>query len=249
MSGGYGTGPIETLGGLARVTVGAWARTASWGVGTSVQAARAALELLDPSHTNDRDGEMSAEHRAERPQPAPAPVSLRDRGAELLRQSADVEAEDSAHPAYARILDELHPDEARILRLLALDGPQPAVDVRSIQLLGLGSDVVAEGLNMIGMQAGCRHPLRVHAYLDNLNRLGLIWFSKTAIEDPSAYQVLEAQPPVLGAVRSASRAKTVHRSIRLTPFGTDFCEVCLPLEQEPAEPRQPAEPTPPAAPA
>jgi hypothetical protein len=71
----------------------------------------------------------------------------------------------------------------------------------------------------------------VHAYLDNLNRLGLIWFSKQPIEDPSAYQVLEAQPAVLDAVKSASRAKTVQRSIRLTPFGRDFCEVCLPLER------------------
>ena len=79
-------------------------------------------------------------------------------------------------------------------------------------------------------QAGCRHPERVHAYLDNLNRLGLIWFSKQPIDDSSSYQVLEAQPPVLEAVRSASRAKTTQRSIRLTPFGRDFCETCLPLE-------------------
>ena len=241
MSGGYGTGPLESLGGLARVTVGAWARTASWGLGTSVRAARAALELLDPSDSNHRDGETSAEDRAERPERARTPVSLRDRGAELLRQSADVEVEDAAHPAYARILEELHPDEARILRLLALDGPQPAVDVRSIQLLGLGSDVVAEGLNMIGAQAGCRHPERVHAYLDNLNRLGLIWFSKQAIEDPAVYQVLEAQPEALDAVRRSSRTKTVQRSIRLTPFGRDFCDVCLPLEQDSrqTEPTQP----------
>ena len=143
-------------------------------------------------------------------------------------------ADDEAHPAYARILEELHPDEARILRLLALDGPLPSVDVRSLQLLGFGSQVLAEGLNMIGTQAGCRHAERVHPYLDNLNRLGLTWFSKEAIDDPRAYQVLEAQPAVLGAVRSASRAKTVQRSIRLTPFGKDFVEVCLPLDAPPA---------------
>jgi hypothetical protein len=85
---------------------------------------------------------------------------------------------------------------------------------------------------MIGAQAGCRYPERVHAYLDNLNRLGLIWFSKQPIDDPAAYQVLEAQPPVLEAVRSASRAKTTQRSIGMTPFGMDFCEVCLPLDGE-----------------
>jgi hypothetical protein len=35
---------------------------------------------------------------------------------------------------------------------------------------------------------------------------------------------------VLEAIRRASRAKTVQRSINLTPFGKDFCEVCLPLD-------------------
>jgi hypothetical protein len=44
------------------------------------------------------------------------------------------------------------------------------------------------------------------------------------------HQVLEAQPEVLEAMRSVSRARTVQRSIHLTPFGEDFCAVCLPLE-------------------
>jgi hypothetical protein len=35
---------------------------------------------------------------------------------------------------------------------------------------------------------------------------------------------------VLEAMRSVSRAKTVQRSIHLTPFGKDFCTVCLPLD-------------------
>lgn len=227
-------GALGALAGLARLSAGAWARTASWGVGTSVKAARAAVELVDPARAHEHNGAPSwSEGRGpeSRPEAPAAPLTLRERGAELLRRSADVEGEDGAHPAYARILEELHPDEARILRLLALEGAQPSVDVRSVQLMGLGSQIVAEGLNMIGPQAGARYPLRVHAYLDNLNRLGLIWFSKEALPDPRGYQVLEAQPDVLEAVKRAARAKTVHRSIRLTPFGKDFVEVCLPLEE------------------
>jgi hypothetical protein len=30
-------------------------------------------------------------------------------------------------------------------------------------------------------------------------------------------------------MRNGSRARTVRRSIQLTPFGDDFCETCLPL--------------------
>jgi hypothetical protein len=230
---------VDDLAGLARLGARAWLRTAVWSVETYVGALRSAVDLLSTPARNGDVITLPAADIEELPDAPPEPLSLRDRGAALLRQSADVDSDDAAHPAYARILEELHPDEARILRLLALSGPQPAVDVRSIQLLALGSNVVAEGLNMIGAQAGCRYPERVHAYLDNLNRLGLIWFAKQAIEDPAAYQVLEAQPAVLDAVRGASRAKTTQRSIRLTPFGRDFCEVCLPLEQATA----PSDPT------
>jgi hypothetical protein len=224
-------GPLGALTGIARISAGAWIRTASWGIGTSVRAARAAAELLEPSSGPEPDARYEVANGDRRPEAAGAPLTLRERGAELLRRSAEVDGDDDAHPAYARILEELHPDEARILRLLALEGPQPSVDVRSVQLMGLGSQVVAEGLNMIGPRAGARYPLRVHAYLDNLNRLGLIWFSKEALADPRGYQVLEAQPAVLEGVKRAPRAKTVHRSIRLTPFGTDFVETCLPLEE------------------
>ena len=159
-------------------------------------------------------------------------VVLRHKGAELLRQAADVDFEDGAHPAYARIIGELAPDEARILRMLALEGAQPSVDVRASNLIGAGSQLVASGMNMIGPQAGVRHRERVAAYLNNLYRLGLIWFSSEPLEDPIRYQVLEAQPEVMQAIKEATRAKTVQRSIHLTPFGQDFCQVCLPLETE-----------------
>jgi Abortive infection alpha len=162
----------------------------------------------------------------------PTQTLLRERGAELLRRSADLDLDvDEAHPAYVRILDELAPDEARILRLLVIEGPQPSVDVRTGGPIGkLKDELVAPGLNMIGMEGGLRRPEHVARHLHNLYRLGLIWFSREQLEDPSRYQVLEAQPDVGGAMAAAGRARTVRRSIHLTPFGEDFCRTCLPLD-------------------
>jgi deazaflavin-dependent oxidoreductase (nitroreductase family) len=169
---------------------------------------------------------------------------LRERAAELLRRSADVHYDEPAHPAYERILDELAPDEGRILRLLMREGAQPAVDVRSSRTLNVTSQLVAPGLTMIGAHAGCRWLDRVPAYLNNLFRLGLIWFSREPLEDPVRYQVLEAQPDVLAALHSGGRARTVRRSIMLTPFGEDFCKVCMPGEgaQPPLDSRPMPEP-------
>src|SRR4051812_28113733 len=163
----------------------------------------------------------------------PTAAALRARGAELLRRSADVEPgdDDDAHPAYVRILDELAPDEARILRLMVIEGAQPSVDVRTGGALGkLKDELVEPGLNMISMEAGLRRPQHVKRHLHNLYRLGLIWFSREQLEDPARYQVLEAQPEVANAMARAGRGRTVRRSIGLTSFGEDFCRTCLPLD-------------------
>ncbi len=155
--------------------------------------------------------------------------TLRERGEELLQRSRDVWGEDDeTHPAYARILGDLAPDEARILLLLLRGGPQPSVDVRTGGPVGMvSSALVAPGMSMIGARAGCRYLEEVPAYLNNLFRLGLIWFSREQLEDPMEYQVVEAQPDVLAAMHSVRFPKVVRRSIHLTPFGTGFCRACL----------------------
>lgn len=245
---------LHALPGLARIAVGAWLRSVQWAAGTTAHAygrlmqaavsGESAVELLGDMRDYARDL-LAADDRVRGALPDSlgfrepgAEVStaeaglaaLRERGEELLRQSADVASPDHAHPAYARILMDLAPDEARILRFLAMSGPQPAVDVRGGALpLNATSHMVAPGLQMIGSGAGCRYVDRVPAYLNNLYRLGLIWFSREPLEDPLRYQVLEAQPDVLDALHRAGRGRTVRRSILLTPFGIDFCDLCLPL--------------------
>ena len=160
---------------LARIAATAWVRGLRWGAESSVRAGarlvqtaangqnpaqvlqetgsdlrRYARELLGIA---DEIEEEAAETTTRRRR-----ASLRERGAELLRLSADITYEEDSHPAYARILDVMAPDEARILRLLMENGPQPAVDVRSGGPLGVGvvaTELVAPGLNMIGAEAGC----------------------------------------------------------------------------------------------
>jgi len=253
--------PVDAVPAIAKLAATLWVRGAAWGVSSSLRAGSrlaraardpgAAVELIEDVSTglrhyareflgisdlDDRVKQLTPGSAAAPPPSGPSTdIVLRAQGAELLRQAADVNHDDRAHPAYARILGELAPDEARILRLLATEGAQPSVDVRATNLIGVGSQLVASGLNMIGPQAGVRHHDRVPAYLNNLHRLGLIWFSHEPLEDPLAYQVLEAQPEVLQAIKETSRAKTVKRSIGLTPFGSDFCDVCLPLEQREVE--------------
>jgi hypothetical protein len=256
---------IRAVPGLARIAAAAYWRSARWTAKASRDAGsrliRAATTGQEPADLFRSTGaeirertrrvlgiqERPEERALMNPDAAEAEReearrSLRERGAELLRRSADVNLEEDSHPAYTRILEDLAPDEARILRLLYEQGPQPSVDVRSGLLpLQSTSELIAAGLNMIGPEAGCRHLDDVPAYLNNLFRLGLIWFSRERLPDPRGYQVLEAQPEVAKALEAAGHSRTVRRSIHLTPFGRDFCELCLGSEPgdsagEPGEP-------------
>jgi abortive infection alpha-like protein len=202
-------------------------------LGTDLRAAaRSVLGMTDEEPPHAASLAEPRTHGASLAEPRGRGASvaeLRARGAELLRQSSDVRFVEDTHPAYERILGELTPDEARIIRFLSREGPQPTVDVRTNRPLGIGSELIEAGLSMIGRQAGVRNMSRTNAYLNNLFRLGLVWFSREEVE-PSRYQVVEVQPEVQEAMSRAGRApKTVRRSIHLTPFGEDFCQTCLPL--------------------
>jgi hypothetical protein len=221
----------DEIAALARLALMAYLRSAEWAVRTALESLGLALPG-GPAPTTPAAGDAAASDAAPVPAAQAAPArrqSLRERGEELLRRSADVNEDEETHPAYEHILDDLVPDEARVLRLLFVAGPQPAVDVRAGALpLNATTELVAAGLNMIGAEAGCRRPERVPAYLNNLYRLGLIWFSREPVGEQSRYQVLEAQPDVVDALRARGRGRTVRRSIALTPFGRDFCDRVLP---------------------
>ena len=153
----------ETAPAAARLAVGLSWRATRWSVAVSVRTGRllarastdpvllgqVAVELGSELRDYARDllGITELDERVAELMPpddspssngkVPEAVALRIKGALLLHTAADVEAEDGTHPAYARILTELAPDEGRILRLLATDGPQPSVDAVSYTHLTL----------------------------------------------------------------------------------------------------------------
>jgi hypothetical protein len=240
---------------IARHAAGNLLRAAGWTAGTSLRVGNELRKIAtDPNGAQEAIEEVTKEVRdvardflgiteldAEVKEIAPllstgllraggsSPAALRAQGEQLLREAADVGFDEGAHPAFARILPELSPDEARILRLLAIEGAQPMVDIRAHNLLGNGSQLVAQSLNMLGSKAGLRQRERVPVYLTNLVRVSLIGLCDEPLESPVQYQVLEAQPEVLSTIRDTIRAKIVRRSVDLTPLGHEFCEVCLPV--------------------
>jgi hypothetical protein len=158
-------------------------------------------------------------------------AELKKRGTALVRVSCKSEyLRRDVHPAFSNILDELLPDEARILRFLAVAGTQPAIDVRTKTLFQVGSVKLVGGVNMIAEMAGCKWPDRGYHYLANLNRQGLIDFSKEPMDDYRRYALLEVQPAATAAIARAPKSISVYRSISLTSFGRQFVSACIDTE-------------------
>lgn len=230
---------LGTATGVARVAWSALTEATAWSVGTALgvtgtvlrgsMAGQPPREILSEAGAQVRDSMRRAlgVHPTTEVEAAPelSPVTeLRARGAELLRQSADLHSTDESHPAYSRILDQLAPDEARIVRHLYLDGPQPAIDVRT------GRNTNGGRFNLIGEDAGLRYPNRIEEYLTNLRRLGLLDFGREPLGNPNRYQLLEALPEVRKLLkRTGFGTKVLYRTIELTSFGGGFVRTCLPV--------------------
>ena len=234
---------LDAVPGLARIAAGAWYRSTLWSVGVGVYAAErvGGIGLALLGRAEDARAEAVAEAtEAVRPaqqrpqeQRAERARSLRERGAELLDRAADVtDGTELVHPGFARIVDQLAPDEARILKLLINEGPQGIIYVNKAAPFGFGAREIARRLSMIGHEAGCLHIELVPAYLDNLVSHGLVAIRRDALEDELPYQVIEAQPDVIEAMQTAGgkvfRGQITRRSVHLTDFGRTFCQVCFP---------------------
>lgn len=191
---------------------------------------------VDERGTTADDPPAEAQGPVQAPAAGPAPgveperPELRERARQLLAQSATL-ADDEQHPAFGVVLEELAPDEVRILRVFARDGDQPVVDVESRGPLGGRGRLVAERVSLLSEVAGCKHPERLPVYLDNLERLRLIRVVAEPL-DASDYEVIEAQDAAFSArdrgARGAASARFLRRRLALSAFGAAFCRCCLP---------------------
>lgn len=155
-------------------------------------------------------------------------VDIREMGEALIRESRIPTYQAGGHhPAFADILRQMNPDEARIVRFLARAGVQPALDVRTKTMFQIGSERILGGVSMIAEQASCRWPKEGRRYLANLNRLGLVRFSPEPVTDIRRYSVLEVQDEAMEAIESVKSAITVYRSIYLSEFGKQFSAMCF----------------------
>ncbi|MPZ63032.1 MAG: DUF4393 domain-containing protein [Propionibacteriales bacterium] len=160
--------------------------------------------------------------------PPGAATTLHERGEALLTRSTEVTSTEE-HPAFAHILTELAPDEARIIRLVANEGPRPLIDVYLTNTFSRKTRQVLGHFSLVGEEAGALHPEMTPVYIDNLLRHGICRIANYRVGNFEEYGLLEAQPAVreLPGRMGRERVKIKKRSLHLTGFGEAFYETCL----------------------
>jgi hypothetical protein len=108
--------------------------------------------------------------------PEPDPT-LRELFANLLTTAMQRDRAAYAHPAFAEILSQLTPDEAKMLRAVGRRTPGPlvvSVDVVTVEgLIPMQPEIAFSGEVLVS-EGELAHPELLESYFDNLVRLGLV---------------------------------------------------------------------------
>ncbi len=171
--------------------------------------------------------------RAAPARPRPAAPPARSPGAvlsELLARSTEQTFEESQRSYFLRLLQDIVPDEARILSALSDGTRYPLLDVGHGTRLGGTTERVLRNASSVGKAAGVTWPDAVPRYLSHLRELGLV---DTEPEDPALgekYEIVETESAVRDAIariRARGRApRIVRRTLRISELGRALWAAC-----------------------
>ncbi|WP_335333878.1 Abi-alpha family protein [Mycobacterium kyogaense] len=198
----------------------------SWTEKQIVDALRHGLDALDgtdaapPAQTADIDTGTS-DDTAET-----APDSLGGKLSDLLERALDQNTRGSRIEIFHRLLDQLVPDEARILGALSDGSRSPVVTVSVWGQSRATSRPVLQNASLIGRTANVALPEMVPQYVSHLLSLGLVDIGPEDRDLETDYELLMAETAVLAAIKNGARgpipAKVERSTLTLSALGAEF---------------------------
>lgn len=162
---------------------------------------------------------------------------LRDLYANLLASSMNSDTASGAHPAFVEIIRQLTPDEAKIIRILALLEASPLINLRREEKVGNNSPGAGydflENFSILGIQARCEYLDLVPTYIDNLCRLGLCTIPPNVYLTASGiYEPLENHEDIVSIIKKYETenifiVRIVRKALFVTTMGKQFMRVCV----------------------
>jgi hypothetical protein len=161
---------------------------------------------------------------------------LREMYINLLETAMDKETAEKAHPAFAELIRQMTPDEAKIVRFFAVEktSPQITLATKADSIL-LAYEYTQPALSLVHLDVKCDFPHLIPCYLDNLRRLEIL--SRISM-DPSF--PLQRDPrferltnhDLMMQQEAKLRAAGIEYlpyggTFGLTSFGSQFCDACV----------------------
>jgi hypothetical protein len=129
------------------------------------------------------------------------------------------------------VLDQIVPDEARIISALSDGSASPMVSVHALTRAGLLGEALIVHASLVGRTANVALPHLTPTYVGHLLTLGVLEAGPEDDELRDDYQILLADSDVLKAIRKGSRgpvsARVERRSIRLSTLGQNLWNACM----------------------
>lgn len=132
---------------------------------------------------------------------------------------------------FHRILDQIVPDEARMISALSDGSSSPLVSVHALTRAGLMGEALIENASLVGRTANVALPAMTPTYVGHLLALGLVEVGPEDDDLKDEYQILLADSDVLKAIRNGSRgplpARVERRTVRLSPLGQSLWRAAM----------------------
>jgi hypothetical protein len=146
----------------------------------------------------------------------------------LLDRALDQSTGGGQSELFHRIIDQLVPDEARIISALSDGSSAPLVSIRARTPTGGPGKVVLANASLVGRTANLALPHMTPSYVTHLLTLGLI---ESGPEDPGMkqdYEILMSESYMLKAIKAAARgplpARVEKRTVQITALGRSLWE-------------------------
>jgi hypothetical protein len=216
---------------LAEQTVRAYIKAASWGerqvfglIRSGMHVSTSAVPALPPS-------EAAIEERSDDAE------SLDAKMHGLLDRAVGQNTASSRQELFHKVLDQIVPDEARIISALSDGSASPLLNVYARTRAGLGVEVVLENMSLIGKTANLALPQLTPMYVSHLLSLGLVESGPEDSAMKDEYEILAADSAVLQAIKTASRgpipARIEKYTLQLSGLGLElWAAASVPRERE-----------------
>jgi hypothetical protein len=160
------------------------------------------------------------------PSPAKIAESLDVKMHALLDRAIEQSTTSSRQELFHKILDQIVPDEARIIGALSDGSASPLLNVYSRTRAALVGEVVLENMSLIGRTAHLALPHLTPMYVSHLLSLGLVESGPEDAAMKDEYEILAADTAVLRAIKRASLgpipARVEKYTLRLSGLGIEL---------------------------